>query len=190
MFPKNSKRTAAVRKVLKAGWATDLKWIILLAGLLMALTGCRDANLIKSSYGAADNLISQARPPLIPRQAILVASFVNIDNLEESSTFGRTLSEYLGSRLTQNGYSVVEMKLRKSIFMKRAEGEFVLSRDLKEISIRHNAQAIVVGTYSVGKSVVYISARIIKLADSTILSSYAFKMPLGKNTKKMLGLSY
>jgi len=119
---------------------------------------------------------------------ILIASFVNIDNLEESSTFGRTVSEYIGSRLNQNGYKVVEMKLRRSIFMKKNAGEFLLTRDLKEISTRHNAQAIVVGTYSLGKNVVYVSARIIKLTDNTILSSYAYKLPLGKNTRKMLGL--
>ncbi len=156
--------------------------------ILLSLSGCRDANLIQSSYKATDMLVEQAIPPLIPQQVILIASFVNIDNLEESSTFGRTVSEYIGSRLNQNGYKVVEMKLRRSIFMKKNAGEFLLTRDLKEISTRHNAQAIVVGTYSLGKNVVYVSARIIKLTDNTILSSYAYKLPLGKNTRKMLGL--
>lgn len=157
------------------------------AVLLAGLTGC-GANLIRSSYKAADMLADMARPPLIPGQAILVASFVNIDDLEESSTFGRTVSEYIGSRLTQDGYKVVEMKLRRSVFMKKNEGEFLLSRDLKEISTRHNAQAIVVGTYSVAKSVVYVSARIIKLSDSTIISSYGYKMRIGRDTRKMLGV--
>ncbi len=161
--------------------------IISLCMLLSAnLSGCRDANLIGSSYTAADRLIEQAKPPLIPDQPILIASFVNIDNLEESSTFGRTISEYIGSRLNQNDYRVIEMKLRKSVFMKKSAGEFLLSRDLKDISTRHNAQAIVVGTYATAKSVVYISARIIRLSDSVILSSYAYKLPLGKNTRKML----
>ncbi|MDM8552617.1 FlgO family outer membrane protein [Desulfobacterales bacterium HSG2] len=156
--------------------------------LLSNLSGCRDANLIKSSYEAADTLISQVKPPLIPHQAVLMASFVNIDNLEESSTFGRSIAEYIGTRFTQNGYKVIEMKLRKSIFMKRGAGEFLLSRDLKLISTRHNAQAIVVGTYSVAKSVIYVSARIIKLSDSSILSAHAYKLPLGKNARKMLGI--
>lgn len=156
---------------------------------LAVIWGC-GANLIKSSYQATDLLVEQAKPPLIPQQPLLIASFVSIDNLEESSTFGRTISEHVGSRLAQHNYKVVEMKLRKSIFMKKEEGEFVLSRDLKEISIRHNAQAIVVGTYSVAKDMVYVSARLINLSDSTIVSSYAYTLPLNKNIRQMLGVYY
>ncbi len=162
--------------------------ITVCCAMLLSLWACRDANLIKTSYEAADELIAQAKPPLIPQQSILVASFVNIDNLEESSTFGRTIAEYLGSRLTQHGYKVVEMKLRRSIFMKKDAGEFILSRDLQEISTRHNAQAIIAGTYAVGKNVVYVSARIVQLSDSTILSSHGYKLSLGRDTKTMLGM--
>jgi len=157
--------------------------------LLTGLCGC-GANLIQSSYKATDMLIEQTHPPLVPQQTILIASFVNIDSLEESSTLGRTIAEYMGSRLSQHKYKVVEMKLRKSIFMKKNAGEFLLSRDLKEISTKHNAQAIVVGTYSVAKNIVYVSARMIRLSDSTILSSYAYKLPQDKNIKQMLGLYY
>ncbi|QTA88749.1 FlgO domain-containing protein [Desulfonema magnum] len=164
-------------------------FIISFCILLTGLCGC-GTNLIRSSYKATDVLVDQAVPPLIPQQPILIASFVNIDNLEESSTFGRTISEYVGSRLAQHNYKVVEMKLRKSVFMKKNAGEFLLSRDLKEISIRHNAQAIVVGTYALAKDIVYISARVISLADSTILSSYSYKLNLDRNTRQMLGVYY
>ncbi len=154
--------------------------------LFTGLCGCA-GDLIRSSYRATDNLVFQATPPLIPNQPILIATFVNIDNLEESSTFGRTISEYIGSRLAQHDYRVVEMKLRNSIFIKD-DGEFFLSRELKNISTKHNAQAVVVGTYSVAENVVYVSARMIRPSDGIIITSYAYKIPLNDNTKKMLGL--
>ena len=160
---------------------------VLLLPLILLTTGCRDVNLIKVSYKSTDMLIAQIEPPINYDQTVLTASFVNIDNLEESSTFGRTVSEYIGSRLAQLGYKVVELKLRKSIFMKKTGGEFVLSRELKDLSTTHQAQAIVVGTYSIGKDVVYVSSRVIKLADSTILSSHAYKMPLTENLRQLLG---
>lgn len=165
-----------------------LKAILISAccAMIFAAAGCRDSNLISSSYNATDMLISQIKPPLVPDQAILVASFVNIDNLEESSTLGRTISEFIASRLTQNGYKVVEMKLRKSVFMKKDMGEFVLSRDIDEIRTRHNAQSIVLGTYSAAKSSVYISARMVSLSDNTVMASYGYKLWMGKDIKQMI----
>lgn len=156
--------------------------------LLLSLPGCRDADLIKSSYEATDNLIAQATPPLVPQQTILIASFVNIDDLEESSTLGRTIAEYAGARFTQQGFKVIEMKLRKSVFIRKAGGEFLLSRELHNLSTRHKTQSIVVGTYSVAKDIVYISARIINLADNTAVASYSYKLSIGDNIKQMLGL--
>ncbi|OQX27147.1 MAG: hypothetical protein BWK80_06715 [Desulfobacteraceae bacterium IS3] len=182
MSEKKSNLLFVTGKVLKAMFITGF-----CAMIFAGISGCRDSNLISSSYNATDMLIGQIKPPLIPDQAILVASFVNIDNLEESSTFGRTISEYIASRLTQNGYKVVEMKLRKSVFMKKDAGEFVLSRDLDEIKTRHNAQSIVLGTYSAAKSVVYISARMVRLSDNTVMASYGYKLPVGKDTRQMLG---
>ncbi|MCP4105716.1 MAG: hypothetical protein GY749_09285 [Desulfobacteraceae bacterium] len=162
--------------------------VISFCALLISLPGCRDTDLIKSSYQATDGLIEQTLPPLIPNQTILIASFVNIDDLEESSTFGRTIAEYVGARFTQQGFKVVEMKLRRSVFMKKSAGEFLLSRELHNLSTRHKTQAIVVGTYSVAKDVVYISARIINLGDNTAMSSYSYKLSIGDNIKQMLGL--
>ncbi len=184
MSEKKSNLLFVSGKVLKALFIAGV-----CAMISAGMSGCRDSNLISSSYDATDMLISQIRPPLVPDQSILVASFVNIDNLEESSTFGRTVSEYIASRLTQNGYKVVEMKLRRSVFMKKDAGEFVLSRDLDEIRTRHNAQSIVLGTYSVAKSVVYISARMVRLSDNTVMASYGYKLSVGKDTRQMLGVN-
>ncbi|MDM8518314.1 FlgO family outer membrane protein [Desulfobacterales bacterium HSG16] len=179
------------KKIKKLKYVKNFLLLLFISGIaIFTLSGCcRDANIMSSSYRATDRLISRINP-IFPRdQTVLTASFVNIDNLEESSTLGRTISEYIGSRLSHHGFKVIEMKLRKSIFMKKAAGEFVLSRELKDISVKLQAQAIIVGTYSIGKDVIYVSARVINLEDSTILSSYGYKLPICKdgNTIKMLG---
>ena len=145
-----------------------------------------DTDLIEKSYNNADQLIARSLPPLTPDQNILIASYVNIDNLEESSTFGRAISEYIASRFVQRGYKIVEMKLRKSAFIRKKGGEFMLSRALKDISTEHNVQAVIVGTYSVASDLVYVSSRIINPSDNTITSTYDYRLPLGSNTTKML----
>jgi len=145
-----------------------------------------DADLIEAGYKTADTLVARTNPPLVLDQAIIVASFVSINKLEESSTFGRTISEYIISRLAQQGYKVIEMKFRKSVFIQNKGGEFMLSRELKEISTEHNVQAVIVGTYSLARDVVYISSSVINPSNSTIRATYDFSMPLGGNTMKLL----
>ena len=164
------------------------------------LAGCafsiKDPNLVSASYKAADALLKGVKdiPILTPkqngvysRQPILVSSFVNIDDLTQSSTFGRVVAEQIGSRIAQHGYKVIEMKMRTgSIFVKAQTGELVLSRELREISFQHDAYAVVVGTYGASKGTVYLTAKLVRAKDSVILSSYDDRLPVGPDTKQML----
>lgn len=158
------------------------------------LTGCismkaywnLDADLKDYSYKAAEKLIDNAMPPIPPEQTILIASFVNINNIEISSAFGRTISEQIASRLSQMYYKVIQMKLRKTVYMKRSEGELFLSREVYDISTEHNAQYVVVGTYSEANYLVYVNASIVRLKDNRIIASYDYEVPLGANNRMLL----
>jgi TolB-like protein len=141
------------------------------------------SGLVKSGYVIADSLVSNAKFPIRSNDTILVASFVNINNLQESSTLGRMLAEHVASRLSQRGYKVIDMRLRtESVFMQEGKGEFLLSRDLREVSKKHNASAVVVGTYGEALYGVYVSARVINPADSTIISSCDYGLALGRGS--------
>jgi TolB-like protein len=169
--------------------------------LFVLMAGCsyfivRDQNLVKASYVAADMLLKGVKDinHLKPRnngvytkQPILVASFVNIDDLQQSSTFGRIIAEQIGSRIAQKGYKVIELKLRtNSVFVQMQTGELLLSRKLREISLQHDAYAVVVGTYGASKESVYVTAKLIRSEDSVILSSYDYRLLVGPDTKQML----
>jgi len=164
--------------------------------LFLLLSGCsgniQDRNLVSASYKAADELLDNSREiHLYPNKPILVASFVDIDNVQRSSTLGRIIAEQIGSRLVQQGYKIVEVKLRtSSIFVRGVrnedEGEFLLSRELQDISLQHDAHAVVVGTYAKGREQAYVTAKLVRTKDSIILSSYDYSLPLGPNTKSLL----
>lgn len=145
-----------------------------------------DEDLVSNSYTAADALINQAPWLKENRQPLLTASFVNVNALENSSALGRIMAEQVSSRFAQQGFTMIEMKLRTNIFIKQNAGEFVLSRSVKDLSQSQNASAVVAGTYAVGRNSVYISARLIRAADSLILASYDYSLPLGPNTKALL----
>jgi len=104
----------------------------------------------------------------------LAATFVDINNLEMSSGLGRVIGEQLGSKFAQQGFTVIELKMRSNIFVKEGAGEFALSRSIKEISQSHNAAAVIAGTYAVARQSVFIQARLIRATDNLILASYDY----------------
>jgi TolB-like protein len=159
--------------------------------LLMALTGCfaghGDAyrnvypsdRLTRANYEMADMLENNLKHSISPNQPILVASFVNVNRLEQSSTFGHIISEQIASRFAQRGYKIIEMKLRQnSVFIKEGKGEFLLSRDVREISKAYDSAAVIVGTYAEGYNKLYVSARIVSVSDSEVISSFDYAIPM------------
>jgi len=139
-----------------------------------------------ANYKAADSLLNKVRPKLPKNSPILIASFVNIDDLDDSSTFGRVVSEQFASRLKQRNYTTIEMKLRTNVFIRAGSGEFLLSRELAEIGTKHRAQAVVVGTYAVASKKIYLTARVINVSDGRVLSSYDYDIPITNDVFKML----
>jgi len=138
-------------------------------------------DLVSSGYTIADTLLTQSKYEMDKNSSnILVASFVNINNLTESSTLGRLLAEQVSSRLSQRGYKVIDMRMRDSVFMEEGKGEFLLSRDLKEVAKNHKATAAVVGTYGESLNGIYVSTRIVNPSDNSIISSCDYGLQMGR----------
>jgi TolB-like protein len=146
----------------------------------------QDANLVDANYKAADSLLTRAPWLRERRDPLLAATFVDINNLEMSSGLGRVIGEQLGSKFAQQGFTVVEIKMRNNIFVKEGLGEFALSRSIKEISQSHNAAAVIAGTYAVARQSVFVQARLIRATDNLILASYDYVLPLGPDAKALL----
>jgi TolB-like protein len=138
-----------------------------------------EKNLISFSYEIADELVSSAYPPLIPRHpemAVLVTTFVDNNNLEKTSRFGRTLQEHVASRLVQAGYTVREVKMADSLRIEPRSGETILSRDINRLQGENRAQAILAGTYSRINRKLYVSARLINPVDNNIIATDDFQL--------------
>lgn len=136
-------------------------------------------DLISFSYQIADDLIETAFPPLIPRHpemAVLISTFVDNNDLEKTSRFGRILQEHIGSRFVQAGYTVRELKLADSLSIDKKSGETILSRDLSLLTNEHKAQAILVGTFSRVNRTLYVSARLINPSNKNIISTDDFQL--------------
>ena len=144
------------------------------------------ADIMGGSYQAADVLIQRAGRALKPNKPLLAATFVNIDDLNKASSFGRMVSKQVSSRFSEHGVQVVEMQMRNNVFIKQRGGEFLLSRELRSISTEHNAQAVIVGTYAVARRNVYVTARLVRANDSIVLASYDYSLPMDQDVAFML----
>lgn len=157
---------------------------------LEGLLGANE-NLISLSYKIAENLETNAFPPLIPRnpdQPLLVTTFVDNNDLNRTSRFGRILQEDIASRFVQLGYTIKEIEFRKNLFIRKKSGEVMLSRDLNLIDPTLSAQAVVVGTYTYTNRTMYISARLINPRTADIIASADYRLIMDKNVLAMFNL--
>lgn len=150
-----------------------------------------NTNLIQFSYTIADHLVKRAMPPLTPRHPdmpVLVTTFVDNNDLEQTSHFGRVLQEHITSRLVQLGYTVREMKLSNTLQIEPKSGETILSRDLTQLSDGQQAQAILVGTISRTNRIMYISARLINPTNNNIIATDDYQLCMDGDIFSMFGL--
>jgi TolB-like protein len=161
-------------------------------GFGTALSGCSVLNaepgvrsdLIDINHAAAEALVK--RRPVQRHHPLLVATFVNLDDLQRSSRFGRLASEMVAGKLASMGYPVKELKLREQLYMQPAAGALLLSREVREISQSHQAEAVVVGTYSTSGRMVYVNLKLVHPEGNRILAAHDYALPLDANLAGLL----
>lgn len=148
-----------------------------------------EVDLIRMSHALTDALVAELRknhPSFHQRKPLLVTSFVNRNFLDTTSELGNLIADHVASRLTQQGYTVVEPKLRKNLAIRQNQGEFILSRDIEKISQENKAYAVITGTYTETRDVLDFTSRIIALNSRQVLASVDAKVPMGVTTRELL----
>lgn len=117
---------------------------------------------------------------------LLVATLVNIDALDRSSTLGRLVSEQVSARFTQGGYRMIEMKFQNSVYMARGQGELMLTRQVHELANAYSAEAVIVGSYGTSKEYVLINLKVVEPATNQVLAVYDYSLPIDENVRMLL----
>ena len=141
-------------------------------------------DLIEVNERATDALLLHA--VLDANQPVLVATLVNVDRLNESSRLGRIFSEQIAGRMVQRGLRVTEVKLRESLVLHRDQGELLLSREAREVSQAQNAQAVVVGTYAMSASMLYLSLKLVNPMGNYVVAAHSYAVPVDENVRTLL----
>ncbi len=175
--------------------------LILLSSLaLLGLSGCcshkhksmtpvEEATfLVETCYQAIDGLLEQhPKPNDIDR--VLVSTVVDINNVNQTTMFGRTISEFLSSRLTQTDKDVIHATVRADAMVVRQEGQFLLSREVRSLAMDYNARTALVSTYAVTDHSVILSLKLVSTVEDSTLAGVDVVLARTGTISELLGTS-
>lgn len=145
------------------------------------------SDMLAANTYAGDAIANMLLKRMGSGRSVLTASMVEMDKLDRSSAFGRLAMQQVGSRVSQYGFKVIDVHLTEAMIINN-NGEFMLSRDIcKILADRHDAYAVLVGTYAPSGSRLYVSVRALRLADAVVLAAYEYYLPLSGDTSYLLG---
>jgi TolB-like protein len=118
----------------------------------------------------ADQLSQNKNFPNLTKSTIAISSFVNMENLKETNKIGNLISENLIHDMQIRGYKVIDYKTMPGIEIGRS-GDFVFSRNAKDLNSKANINYILTGTYTYYRDGISLNARIIDLQTNIVVST-------------------
>lgn len=166
------------------------KLAFLLAALL--LTGCANLGVDFSRTGSvdacADKLATGIARGLEESHLgmnILVSTPVSAVTFT-SSDFGLALQEMLISALARRNANVVDVQLRKELYVTCEDGLVSLSRDASRLRPDFRADVIVASTYMAGKSEIVVTSRAIDYTTNEVITSATTTLARTPNIEALL----
>jgi len=135
-----------------------------------------------NSAGKLNKIVSNLSSKLTNRiefnnnDKIAIASFVSLNNFNKTDNIGNIISENLIYELQSKGFNVVDFKTMNNIKIKK-NGDFVFSRDIKDLRTKYSVKYILSGTSTAFKTGLSINARIIAIKDHSVIATGQIWIP-------------
>jgi hypothetical protein len=101
---------------------------------------------------------------------VAMATFVDLDKVEDTTSFGRYVAERMGQELHKLGFKILELRQRKDLEMIHDKGEFILSRRSAELLKNAKIEAVVAGTYAIVGDEVVVNTRFLWVDTTRVMS--------------------
>lgn len=134
----------------------------------------------------AAQLFSERQKGELAGSVAMPASFVNQDNFQSSSSFGRYIAEQMFYEINQLGIQVREYRTMPRILTRPEDGEFSLTRNMEEASPIPPEGLVLTGTYYYDKHNVFVNARLVRPRDGMVLRTANLVFPQTPVTMTML----
>lgn len=171
--------------------STMKKWLIpVLLPTLLSCTSNTDDNFYQSTHVDKSEINSYDLPKhaindvvkglafqmlesssfVNPKTPVAVASFVNLKDLESTNWLGNQLSENFIHEFQRHGLVVIDFKTTGHIRVTK-EGDYVFSRDWKELPKRQIIDYVVTGTMMEKDDGIMVNARMIGMQSRVVVAS-------------------
>ncbi|HFQ80574.1 MAG TPA: hypothetical protein ENK33_04275 [Desulfobacterales bacterium] len=168
--------------------------VLLISLLLTACGQARAPQTLSAAspdfFGIGDNLarqlINNRSRSLNTNETLIFTTIVNLNNLDQTSKFGRALSESLATRLFKYGFHVIELRKAGAIMVKDKTGELILSRESRKLGKEQKADAIVAGTYSLTPKSIIINIKLLAAGTQEVLSVAGMELNRSLNINYLL----
>lgn len=141
----------------------------------------RQPDLIQFSHRMANSL-ALAKVNIAAEAGIALGTFTPIDTLafdtgtdERLKLLALQLSAGLSSAMTQQGFRIIEYKLRNSISIKKDQ-DLMLSRKLTDLRDKHNIHYFLTGTLTPSQQGVLVNARLIDAKSKLVIAAVTDKL--------------
>jgi len=108
---------------------------------------------------------------------VAVASFVNLNDLESTNWLGNQIAESFVHELQRHGLVVIDFKTTGHIRVTK-EGDYVFSRDWKELPERQIIDYIVAGTMMEQENGILVNARMIGIQSRVVVATAQSFIPM------------
>ncbi len=134
----------------------------------------------------AKEIFNNLRTPAVINSPTIVTSFVDLNELEKTSVFGRLMAEKLLDELSRRGFQVIEVRRAQDLFIKKSVGEMILTREISELASVTKARTVLAGTYVATSKAVIINARLIDIKSPEILSTVSYEVELTEEIENLI----
>ena len=141
--------------------------------------------VVDACYKAVDQLLAQHAHDS-DTQRVLVATAVDVNNVNRTSMFGRVVTECLSSRTTQLDVDVITPTVREDRLVVQKGGQFLLSRDSSDLAEDYNARTALVSTYACLEQSVIVSIKLVSTVENSTLAAVDFVLEASPGVKEML----
>ena len=79
-----------------------------------------------------------------------------------------------------------ELKLRGDVFVRETTGELLLSREVKDIALVHNASTVLVGTYSMASQFTFVNLKLVSVTTGQIIRAHDYALPNNVDVRALM----
>jgi len=145
----------------------------------------RRGDLGTLTYRAVDLMLAETAT--MPKDTpIVVATISSVDDLNKADPLGNMVSDFVRTRLVQTGNRVSEMRLRNAVLFDKRQGEIMLTRQLNRLIKPADAAVVVTGTYGASYTTVYVSLKMVTVADGRIIAGADYVIPRSQELEGLI----